>query len=101
MSVSNDMLWCDPYSALAGVGDLLDAMDVVVKKGSTSPNLMVAVQDITDGKHLLVVDDKLNSLDDGTWTIQLRNVRDEIGNFYDDNTNTKGVEHYEWTVELR
>ena len=37
---------------------------------------------------------------DGAWTIQLKDVRDDIGNFYDSNPGTEAIEHYEWNLEL-
>ena len=44
---------------------------------------------------------ELQILKDGTWTIQLKDVRDEIGNFYDEGDDpADGIQHKEWTIDL-
>jgi len=88
-------------SAAAGLADLSSALEVIVSKGETSHNLSSGtLTNITDGKHVKVDSGTLNSLADGTWTVQLKDVRDEIGNFHDTNTGTQDIDHYEWEVEL-
>lgn len=88
----------------AGVGDLSNALEVLVKKDSTTNTFSatdITLIDITDGKHLKIDKSTLNLLDDGQWTIQLKDVRDEIGNFLDTETGTPIIDHYEWTINLR
>lgn len=90
-------------SRSAGLADLADALDVVLTKGTTVHTFSGAaltLTDIIDGKHLKVDNSTLNSLADGTWTTQFKDVRDEIGNFYDADPVTSSIEHYKWDMDL-
>ena len=40
-------------------------------------------------------------LDEGTWRIELRHVRDGIGNFYDDDSTVAGVQPKTWAIRLK
>ena len=87
----------------SGMDDLGSALEVVAEKGTTThvfAGASLTLSDIADGKHAKVDNSTLNSLADGTWVVRLKDVRDEIGNFYDANTGTTTIEHDEWTVEL-
>ena len=87
----------------SGLGDIGDALKVVVKKDVTIHTLSGAsltFASLDDGKLVRIDNETLNSLADGAWTIQLKDVRDEIGNFYGANLTTGHVDHYEWTINL-
>ncbi len=89
--------------AASGLSDLGDALEVVVEKGGTShtfQSIDLTLTIIADGKHLKVDTGTLNTLSDGAWTIRLTDVRDEIGNYYDADPATPGVQHDEWNIEL-
>jgi hypothetical protein len=90
-------------SRSAGLADLADALDVVVTKGTTVHTFAgtaLTLTDIADGKNLKVDNSTLNSLVDGTWTFQLKDVRDEIGNFYGSNPAAGTIDHYKWDMDL-
>jgi hypothetical protein len=85
----------------AGMADLGDALEVIVKMGATVhpvPDADITLTDIQLGKHLIAESPILNTLADGEWTIQLKDVRDEIGNF---NTGPADSDHPEWQISLQ
>ena len=81
----------------AGLEDMLDALKVVMKKGGSETVISgagsITVTDESAGsktdikKRLKVDDPALNNLDDGTYDVLLKDLRDEIGNFTDENNN--------------
>jgi hypothetical protein len=89
----------------AGMADLGEPLEVIVKMGATIHPFSGADITLTDiqfgGKHLRVESPTLNTLPDGEWTIELEDARDEAGNFYDEDPNTTDVEDYDWNIDLR
>ena len=95
----------DPPSPLAaGLVDLQGNLTVVVYSDFDAYVFYwwnIIFGDILNGVRVKVDHWDLNTLEDGRWTIQLKDVRDDIGNFYDANPATPDIEHDEWTIELR
>jgi hypothetical protein len=91
----------------AGLDDMLDALKLVMKKGSTETVIsgagsITVTGAMSDEKHIKVDTPALNSLDDGTYDILFRDLRDGVGNFADtDNNPANGAQPPKFPLELR
>jgi hypothetical protein len=107
--VNTDPSKVDSTAIPSGLGDLSAALDVNVSKGTVAKlfnnyddnnNNDITITDITDGKHIEVDNSELNNLEDGQWNIQIKDVRDEIGNFFDADKNTGAIVHKSWNITI-
>jgi hypothetical protein len=84
-------------SRAAGLGDLDAAMKIVLEKDADNYTIAGSActwTDIVDGRRLKADNSQLNSLADGKWKIILKDVRDEIGNFYNGNKDKWDINIY-------
>ena len=91
----------DATAVPAGLADLGDAIIIWVENdvsgyGFGGVSIEITGQTQTE-KHIKAHNSVLDRLDNGEWTIQLWDVRDEIGNFYDLGPY---AETYEWTISI-
>ena len=91
----------------AGLGDLIDALKIVMKLGGAE-TVVSGAGSITvtgashDQKHIKVDSASLNSLDSGIYDVLLRDLRDEVGNFADeDGSAGNGIQPLKFPLEIR
>ena len=90
-----------------GLDDLTDALKIVMKKGSaetvvSGAGAITVTGAASDEKHIKVDAPGLNGLDDGTYEILFRDLRDGVGNFADmDNNPANGAQPLKFNLELR
>jgi hypothetical protein len=91
----------------AGLDDLADALKIVMKKGSAETvvagaGAITVTGAMSDEKHIKVDAPGLNGLDDGTYEVLFRDLRDGVGNFADmDNDPANGAQPLKFNLELR
>jgi hypothetical protein len=110
----------DQFTRVAGLSDMGSVLQVVFQQGSyTDPNPPTEVTfsgndlTISDGptpdnnppmkvqKHVKIDVAGLNSLGNGAYTVELLNLRDDIGNFTDaDNDPSNGVQPVSYNLDL-
>ena len=84
----------------SGLAHLADCLEVRLSKGATTVAASsITLTNITNGKHIRATGN-IDSLDDGQWKVELKDVRDDIGNFLDVDGGTSGVQHYSWNITL-
>lgn len=91
----------------AGLGDLIDALKIVMKLGG-SETVVSGAGSITvtgaahDQKHIKVDAPALNNLDSGVYDVLFRDLRDEVGNFADEDGSTgNGIQPLKFPLEIR
>ncbi len=90
----------------AGLEDMLDTLKIVMKLGPSETVFSGTGITVTglnpDNKHIKVDAPGLNTLADGLYDVLFRDLRDEIGNFADDDGNpTNGIQPIKFSLELR
>ncbi len=92
----------------AGLRDLGDALKVVMKNGSNETvfsggSLKITPMGTGDIEKKVEVDDAgLNNLDDGDYDVLFRDLRDDIGNFSDEDKNPQnGIQPVKFQLKLR
>ncbi|MBI5192340.1 MAG: carboxypeptidase regulatory-like domain-containing protein [Nitrospirae bacterium] len=91
----------------AGLGDLIDALKIVMKLGGNE-TVVSGAGSITitgatpDQKHIKVDAPALNNLDSGIYDVLFRDLRDEVGNFADeDGSAGNGIQPLKFPLEMR
>jgi hypothetical protein len=90
----------------AGLGDLLDALKVIMKRGSNEtrfagPGNIAETGPNRFDRHVRVDAAGLNQLMDGDYEVLFQDLRDEIGNFSDADTNaTNGIQPVKFNLSL-
>jgi len=91
----------------AGLQDMLDALKIVVKLGTTETVFTGAGTITVTGanphdRHIKIDASSLNALPDGLYEALFRDLRDEIGNFSDaDGVPSNGIQPIMFNLELR
>ncbi len=105
--VKDDMPGGATATRSAGLDDMLDALEIVMKLGTVETiisgpaGITVTGPDSAD-KHVRADAPVLNTLQDGAYDVLFRNLRDEIGNFADSDGNaSNGIQPITFTLELR
>ncbi|RMD65836.1 hypothetical protein D6833_02300 [Candidatus Parcubacteria bacterium] len=99
-----------PFGATAsrssGLGDMLDALKIVMKLGPSEtvfsgPGAITVTGPTPFMKHIKVDNPGLNALPDGQYEVLFRDLRDEIGNFADSDGNpANGIQPVTFLLEL-
>ncbi len=89
----------------SGLGDLGDALKVALVNGGTErvlSGMSLAIAGVGhESRHVTVDHATLNGLGDGVWDVEIRDMRDAIGNFFDDNGNPDdGFQPKKFQVDL-
>jgi transglutaminase-like putative cysteine protease len=89
----------------AGIKDLVDALKIVLKKGSAetvfSGSGAISATFKNDFEvHVKVQDPGLNSLANGDYEVLFRDLRDQIGNFSDADAGTNGIQEIKFDLRL-
>lgn len=89
----------------AGLGDLADALKVVLSGGGPDILFFGPALDLLGptrfDKHLVVDEPGLNALADGDYQVSIRDLRDEIGNFFDaDGNPANGIQPISFPLSL-
>ncbi len=90
----------------AGLEDMIDALKIVLSLGG-SETIFQGTSQITETPtddyetKIKVEDPGLNSLDDGDYEVIFRDLRDELGNFGDEDPGTAGIQEIKFDLRLK
>jgi hypothetical protein len=106
LEISADVTDVPPVgSSAAGVADMLDALKVVLRVGQSEFEFSgadIMTSAITNGLRITINDPLLNALPSGIIEVVFKNLRDEVGNFADDDADlSNGAETVSGTLELQ
>ena len=93
-------------SRAAGLNDVLTALKVVMKLGGSETIVTGAGALTLTGtqfaKHVKADAPALNSLADGQYDVEFRDLRDDVGNFGDTDDNAaNGIQVFKFTLNIR
>lgn len=102
----------DPFSGnvKSGLSNLPSIIEMVVGSSTSgtwiehkfeNSDISKSVMSMGNVHEFKLEDDSLNNLDNGVWGIFILNVRDDIGNYYDDNHSSSGIQSYSKIINLR